>query len=108
MTTTRPPVHATDPITSHLAALHSEPSRKTHEALVLRAVTARPGRTISQYVTLIDDPDVYDRTEVARRMSDLKADGHVCRSGRSNPTGKRSESLWFPTAPLPVQIAMGL
>lgn len=99
----RSPVHATDPITSHLAALHSEPSRKTHEALVLRAVTDSPGLTAAHYGDMTD----LGRVEAARRLSDLKDAGHVRRTGRIQYRGS-SQSLWFPTAPLPGQIAMGL
>ena len=99
----RSPVHATDPITSHLAALHMLPDLNDRCLAVLRAVTAQPGRTSEEYAEALP----WGVVEVRRRLSDLKAEGHVYRSGRAK-YGSTSQSLWFPTAPLPGQIAMGL
>lgn len=92
---TRPPVHAADPVTSNLAALQHEPKMGEHCRVVFEAVTRWPGLTVSEYVEKIGHPTVYGRTEVARRMSDLKADGHVYRAGRATHNGT-SQSLWYP------------
>ena len=98
----RPPVHASDPITSHLAALQSDSKRATHMAKVLRAVTEQPALTAEHYGEITG----LGRTEAARRLSDLKVEGHVHRTGRITYHGT-SQSLWFPTV-LPGQIGLPL
>lgn len=93
MPLTRVPVHASDPITSHLAALQHESKSRTHEALIVAAVTASLGLTAEEYGEITQ----LGRTEAARRLSDAKADGHVTRAGRTTYHGT-SQSLWWPVA----------
>lgn len=88
-------VHASDPITSHLAALQHEDKRPTNTAKVFAEIVLHPGLCAEQ----IGEQTGLGRVEAARRISDLKSEGHVRYEGRMTYGGTSQSRVYAVSEP---------
>lgn len=92
-----PAARSTDPATSHAAAASVTKSgaRARNAALVLKLVTANPGKTGCELAALTDE---IDRTEVSRRLSDLNDKARVYKGdARACAVNGTKQTTWYAT-----------
>ena len=91
---TNPIVHASDPSTSHEAALDVTKSgrRATDAEKVLNAVRSLPGHTSTELADAIPELNLYG---VRRRLTDLLHNGSIRRGSAVVRGGERRQVTWW-------------